>query len=139
MSYVTARYGGRPGQDEWDAERILRHVFTLGFARQQLPAKEIPVQGQALDDCGQMLPWVTTIAVFIWAQVYSLGFLATLGFLEIQAVLIGIATAVFVPGRSLSTLLNIIVNVFVALLATFLLLVAGAFFLGFGLVVLAEA
>lgn len=139
MSYARAGYGGRSGQAEWDSERVLRHIFTLGFAAQQVAPRDVPVQGGALEDCGRVLPWVTTIAVLVWAQVYGLGFLATLGFLEIQAVLIGIVTAAFVPGRSPATVLNTIINVFVALLATFLLLVVGAFVLGLGLLILSES
>lgn len=135
MSYVLRR--PEPA-DEWTLERVFRFVFSLGFAREQAAGPKAAVQRQALEDCGAVFPWVVVVATVIWAQVYGMGFIATLAFLEIQAVVIGLVTALFVPQRSLVMLLNIVVNVFLALLTTFLALIAGAFAIGLALLLIVE-
>jgi len=138
MSYTRTYVGRRAAEEEWTFERIARLIFTLGFVREQVQGSDVLDQGQALEDCGAVIPWVTTLGVLIWSQVYGMGFVATLGFLEAQAALIGVVTAAFVPRRTPLMLLNLIVNVFVALLATFLLLIVGAFALGLALLILSE-
>ncbi|MBI3946963.1 MAG: hypothetical protein HY321_13650 [Armatimonadetes bacterium] len=138
MSYGTSSWHFEVGESDFDLGRALEWVFGLGFAREQIQQSQVE-QRQALEDCGRVLPWVTVIAVLVWAQVYSLGFIGILAFLEVQALVIGLVTAAFVPNRSAATALNIVVNVFLGLLVTFLVLFLGAFLLGFGLLILSEA
>ncbi len=114
-------------------------ILTLGFARERLDGPGAGVRRAALEQCGRVFPWVAAFAVLVWAQGYGMGFIATLAFLEIQAVILGVATALFVPRCPARTFLDLVVNAFLVLLAFFLAMIVVSFLVGFVLLILSEA